>query len=98
MVTLKTNGYWELNKYSTLKYFKNGKANMHVETSYCIEFNNSKYYEDHGTDLDVSTGVFWIKTLRDANKEWNNFKKTRTLSGAVLKVELFNEVGTSCVK
>lgn len=79
METLKTYGQWQLNKYSRLKYFKNGRANMHVAVSYCIEH----------TELQDGTGIFWIQTKAEAMKLWTEFKKTHSIGGCELRSELF---------
>lgn len=90
MQTLKTYGKWQLNKYSELKYFKNGRANMHMAISYCIEFDNAALYkETNSLDGHVETGIFWIKTKAEAMKEWSQFKKTHSIGGAELRSELF---------
>jgi hypothetical protein len=89
MITLKQHGYWELNKYTELRYFKNGRANMHTRITYCIEFANAEYYEDHGVDLDITSGSFWITTKREAEQVFRNLIKKHELAGCKLKSELF---------
>lgn len=89
METLKTYGQWQLNKYSRLKYFKNGRAIMHVAVSYCIEFDNAGAWTKDNKHEHVETGIFWIKTKTEAMKLWTEFKKTHSLGGCGLRSELF---------
>jgi hypothetical protein len=83
MQTLQTYGKWQLNKYSQLKYFKNGRANMHVAITYCIE-----QADVVDTETQVATGIFWIKTKTEALKEWREFKRTHCIGGAKLREEV----------
>jgi len=89
MTTLKQYGYWKLNKYVELRYFKNGRANMHTRTTYCVEFDNADYYADHGIDLDVVTGSFWMTRKSEAEQVFKKLVKSHEIAGAKLKTELF---------
>ncbi len=88
METIKQFGNWQPNKYSKLKYFKNGRANMHVEVTYCIE-HSSRFTLRCDDPNRVETGVFWIKTKQEAMKAWKLLIEKHELGGATLKDELF---------
>lgn len=92
METLKTYGQWQLNKYAKLKYFKNGRANMHVETTYCIE-HSSRFTLCCNDPNRIETGSFWIKTKREALNEWTSLVKRHELGGCALRAELFPLTG-----
>ncbi len=51
-----------------LKYFKNGRANMHVERKYSVRISSDNTKE---TSFDRN----WIKTKAEANKYFNELKK-----------------------
>jgi len=86
---IKTHVLWELIQYKELKYFKNGRANIHIKASYCIEFNNAKAWSWNKHHEDIDTGMFWIKTKKEALAAWTLFLKTQELGGVKLKKELF---------
>lgn len=88
METIQTYGQWQLNKYSQLKYFKNGRSNMHVAVSYCIE-HTSRFTLPCDDVNRVETGTFWIRTKGEAMREWRQFKATHSLGGCALRAELF---------
>lgn len=90
--TLKIYGNWRLTQCSTLKYFKKGRANMHMSTVYHIEYDNVGVWTAMGRPENfnqIDTGVFNIKTKAEALKEWTQFKRTHVLGGAELKTDLF---------
>jgi hypothetical protein len=84
METLKTYGQWKLNKYAKTKYFKNGRANLHVEITYCIEHDDLV-----DSDTQVATGIFWIQTKAEALKHWSELKRTHSIGGSELRADLF---------
>lgn len=92
METIQTYGEWQLNKYSKLKYFKNGRANMHVEITYCIE-HGSRFVLQCDDVNRVETGMFWIPTKREAMVAWTALKRTNSLNGCTLRTELFPKAG-----
>lgn len=92
MTTLKTYGKWQLNKYSKLKYFKNGRANMHVEITYCIE-HASRFALSIEEHKRIESGTFWIKTKKEAMAAWKLLTKKHELNGCALKAELFPKAG-----
>lgn len=76
---LKTYKGWNLVEISEMSYFKNGKANLHMARRYHIQ----------NEDPEIITGIFNIKTKKEALKEWSQFKKTHSIGGAELKEECF---------
>lgn len=60
---IKKQGDWELSKIVTLKYFKKGRANMHTETTYCVECVDAE-----GTPMIGKPNVYWLKSKRVAEK------------------------------
>lgn len=85
---LKQKNQWCLVQYKELSYFKNGRANMHIKTSFCIE-HVSQF--DNKNLEPVETGCFWIKTKKEANSIFSKLIKTHVLNGVSLKAELFSE-------
>lgn len=73
---------WQLVRVTQLKYFKKGRANMHVEVRYHVEHQNP----------DVMTGCFNMTNKKEALAVWKLLIKNRELGGAKLKDDLF-EIG-----
>ncbi len=83
---LNKHGNWELTKTGRTKYFKNGRANLHVEIRYNIE---RVYTLEERIEIEenraVETGYFWIPTKKEALQVWRELTKKGTLRGTPVK-------------
>ncbi len=81
MNILKTYGDWQLVSCSNTKYgfYANGRGRIYAEVSYHIQH----------ADPAIDTGIFNMKTKKDALKEWKAFKASHSIGGAELRNNLF---------
>lgn len=87
MEILKQAKGWKLTKTSNLKYFKNGRANMHIEVRYHVEkIYTSIEQEMIERDQRVASGCFWIPTKKEALRIFNTLIKTGYLEGVPVKL------------